>query len=123
VPGFSKVLGIVQGSSRENEETTGCNGCHVHHCTIPGCQVCIIALVTDNLPGRSSRPQRGYLGAQFGFAPVDRLGLDLGDRQRLVVVAEQLGRAEVGLRRPAGSAEMLRPRDASHHAEGSGVWP
>jgi hypothetical protein len=54
---------------------------------------------------------------------VGRPGLDLGERQRLVVVAEKVGWAEVGLRRPAGSAERPQPKAASHHAEGSGLWP
>jgi len=39
---------------------------------------------------------------------VGRPGLELGERLRLVVVAETLGRVEVGLRPPAGSAETPR---------------
>ncbi len=45
---------------------------------------------------------------------VGRPGLELGERLRLVVVAEKVGRAEVGLRRPAGAAEMPRPKAASN---------
>ncbi|MDH3814889.1 MAG: hypothetical protein OEV48_10405 [Acidobacteriota bacterium] len=43
-----------------------------------------------------------------------RPGLELGERLRLVVVAETVGWMEVGLRPPAGSAEMPRPRAASN---------
>ena len=39
---------------------------------------------------------------------VSRAGLALGERLRLVVVAEMAGRLGVGLRPPAGSAEMPR---------------
>jgi hypothetical protein len=61
----------------------------------------------------------GYAGTtltrtQFEQELVGRPGLDLGERQRLVVVAEKVGRTEVGLRRPAGSAEMPRPKGASN---------
>jgi hypothetical protein len=54
---------------------------------------------------------------------VGRPGLALGERLRLVVVPETVGRVGVGLRPPAGSAEMPRPKAVSHHAEGSGLWP
>ena len=39
---------------------------------------------------------------------VGRAGLDLGERLRLVVVAETVGWMGVGLRPPAGSAETRR---------------
>jgi len=52
----------------------------------------------DGLPGRS-------LKRSFERSLVGRLGLDLGERRRPVVVAEKVGWKEVGLRRPAGSAQ------------------
>jgi hypothetical protein len=46
--------------------------------------------------------------AFFERSLAGRPGFDRDERRRLVVVAEKVGRAEVGLRRPAESAETLR---------------
>ena len=49
------------------------------------------------------------LQTQFEEEVARREGLELGEKRRLVVVAEMVGRAVVGLRRPADSAETPQP--------------
>ena len=53
------------------------------------------------MPGRSSK-------RSFERSLARRKGLELGEKRRPVVVAETAGRAVVGLRRPADSAETRR---------------
>jgi hypothetical protein len=79
-------------------------GCQVHICTPVG------GAAQEQCVNLRETLDEGIRGSEL----VGRPGLDLGERQRLVVVAEKVGRAEVGLRRPAGSAEMPRPKGASN---------
>jgi len=65
-------------------------------------------------PEAASNPDRHTARGFYAGRLVGRPGLELGERLRLVVVAETVGRVEVGLRPPAGSDKTPRPKGASN---------